>query len=154
MISDADALTRLINEAFLAERPFVEGDRVDHAGVLKYLATGKFLLLERNQSLIGCVYLERRGDHMYLGLLSVASSEQGKGWGRKLMDAAERYAAKEGCVAIDLRVISERADIRPFYERLGYAAVAVEAVATAIPVKVPFHFVVMSKPIGRAQGAQ
>jgi len=138
---------RLINEAFLAERPFIEGDRVDRAGVLKYLDTGKFLLLEQNGALAGCVYVERRGDRMYLGLLSVAGAEQGKGLGSKLMDAAEKFAANEGCVAMDLRVISERSDLRPFYERLGYSAIATEAVAASIPVKVPFQFVVMSKPL-------
>jgi len=138
---------RLINEAFLAERAFIEGDRVDRAGVLKYLGTGKFLLLEQNGALVGCAYVERHGDHMYLGLLSVLGAEQGKGLGSKLMDAAEKFAAKEGCVAMDLRVISERSDLRPFYERLGYSAIAREAVAASIPVKVPFHFVVMSKPL-------
>ncbi len=116
----------LINEAFAVERPFIEGDRVDRVGVLQYMCAGKFLLLEEANSLVGCVYLEKRGDRMYLGLLSVAAPRQGKGLGRKLMDAAEEFAVREGCIAMDLRVISTRTDIQQFYERFGYSVVGKE----------------------------
>ena len=32
---------------------------------------GKFLLAEDGETLVGCVYVEPRGEHWYLGLLSV-----------------------------------------------------------------------------------
>ena len=61
--SDAEGLTALINLAFRgAENFFVEADRVDLEGVLGLLATGEFLLVETEGALVGCVYLEPRGD--------------------------------------------------------------------------------------------
>src|SRR5215468_5202291 len=98
--SDAHALTRLINAAFEVERLFIAGDRIDRNGALKYLSTGQFLLLEEANALVGCVYLEKHDDHMYLGLLSIDPVLQGNGLGRRLMDAAEEFAINAGCVAM------------------------------------------------------
>jgi hypothetical protein len=65
--SDAEALVQLINRAFLVERFFLDGDRIDLAGVQRFLKTGIFLMEEE----IGCVYAEVRGSRGYFGLLSV-----------------------------------------------------------------------------------
>ena len=51
----------MINSAFRdAENFFVEGDRVDVADVLNFLSSGKFLLAESEDTLLGCVYVEPR----------------------------------------------------------------------------------------------
>ncbi len=91
---------------------------------------------------------------MYLGLLCVAPSQQGKGLGRKLMDAAEEFAANAGCVAMDLRTISPRSDIQPFYQHLGYAVTGTSPVPAEVAMAVPSHFVHMSKSLVKAQGAR
>jgi len=135
------------------ERPFIGGDRVDNEGTLKYLSTGQFLLLEENDALVGCVYLEKRGDRMYLGLLSIDPASQGKGLGRKLMDEAEEFAVRAGCVAMDLRTISQRKDIQPFYEHLGYTVTSMTPIPSEIPMVVPGHFVHMSKVLCKAKSA-
>src|SRR5262249_23826170 len=75
--SDAEALTNLINAAFEIERPLIGRDRIDRAGTLQYLDSGQFLLLEEGDALIGCVYLEKRADRMYLGLLIVDPTHHG-----------------------------------------------------------------------------
>src|SRR5260370_17023089 len=68
-LGDVEALVRLINSAFRVELPYIEGDRIDAAGVRSYMAKGKFLLAEDSPGLAGCVYVELRGDRGYLGLL-------------------------------------------------------------------------------------
>ena len=72
-ITDVEALVRLINSAFRVERPYIEGNRIDAAGVRSYMAKGKFLVAEDSSGLAGCVYVELRGDRGYLGLLGVES---------------------------------------------------------------------------------
>ena len=111
-------------------------------------------MLEEAGGLIGCVYLEKRGDRMYLGLLSIDPSQQGKGLGRKVMHAAEQFAVSAGCVAMDLRTISQRSDIQPFYEHLGYVATGTAPMPPEIPMAVPGDFVHMSKSLIRAQEAR
>lgn len=147
-LADVDSLVRLINSAFRVERPFIEGHRIDSEGVRSYMAKGKFLLAEDSAGLAGCVYVELRGDRGYLGLLGVDPPRQGAGLGRKLMDAAEEFFHRAGCVAIDLRVISARTPLPAFYRHLGYRETGTAPFAPDVPVKVPCHYVLMSKTIG------
>jgi len=143
--ADVESLACLINAAFRVERPFIEGDRIDPQGVRLYMARGKFLLAEDAVSLVGCVYVELRGDRGYLGLLGVDPSRQGTGLGRKLMDAAEKFFCEAGCRAIDLRVISARTPLPAFYRHLGYRETGTAPFAPDVPVKVPCHYILMSK---------
>jgi GNAT superfamily N-acetyltransferase len=121
--ADTEALVRLINEAFAVEKIVVEGE------------------------LVGCVYVEVKGKRGYLGLLGVRPDRQKSGFGRRLTTAAEDYFRKAGCEAVDLRIVSVRAELPPFYERLGYAATAIAPVPDTIPLKIPSHFIVMSKSL-------
>jgi GNAT superfamily N-acetyltransferase len=145
--ADADALARLINAAFRVEQPFIEGDRINPDAVLTYMQKGKFLLAEHAAGLAGCVYLELRGDRGYLGLLGVDPPRQRTGLGRKLMDAAENYFRDAGCCAIDLRIVSARAPLPAFYRHLGYIETGTAPLPSDAPVKVPCHFILMSKTL-------
>src|SRR6266851_5529536 len=145
--ADVKSLVHLINAAFRVEQPFIEGDRIDAAGVRSYMAKGKFLLAEDSSGLAGCVYVELRGDRGYLGLLGVDPQCQGTGLGRKLMDAAENFFRRAGCVAVDLRVTSARRPLPAFYRHLGYLETGTAPFAPGVPVKVPCHYILMSKTI-------
>jgi GNAT superfamily N-acetyltransferase len=148
--SDIDSLARLINSAFRVEQPFIEGDRTNPDGVRAYMEKGKFLLAEDAAGLAGCVYVELRGDRGYLGylgLLGVDPRRQGTGLGRRLMDAAEKFFRGAGCVAVDLRVVSARTPLPVFYRHLGYLETGTAPFAPDVPVKVPCHYILMSKTL-------
>jgi GNAT superfamily N-acetyltransferase len=145
--ADVEALATLINSAFRVELPFIEGDRTNPDGVRVYMEKGKFLLAEDAAGLAGCVYVELRGDRGYLGLLGVEPARQGTGLGRQLMDASEDYFRQAGCLAVDLRVISPRTPLPTFYRHLGYAKTGTAPFAPDVPVKVPCHYILMSKNI-------
>lgn len=145
--TDVQALARLINSAFQVERPFIEGDRTNSEGIRTYMEKGKFLLAEDSAGLAGCVYLELRGNRGYLGLLGVDPTRQGTGLGRKLMDAGEDYFREKGCVAVDLRVISPRATLLPFYRHLGYTETGTAPFPPEVQTKVPCHYIYMSKTL-------
>jgi GNAT superfamily N-acetyltransferase len=144
---DVYPLVSLINSAFRVELPYIEGDRIDAEGVRSYMGKGKFLLAADAAGLAGCVYVELRGDHGYLGLLGVDPPRQGTGLGRKLMDVAENYFRQAGCIAVDLRVISARTPLPAFYRHIGYRETGIAPFAPAVPVKLPCHYILMSKTI-------
>ncbi len=147
VLADAEPLARLINAAFRVEQPFIEGDRTDPDGVRAYIEKGKFLLAEDAAGLAGCVYVELRADRGYLGLLSVDPRRQATGLGRKLMDAAENHFREAGCTAVDLRIISARTPLPSFYRHLGYVETGTAPFAPDVPVKVPCHYICMSKSL-------
>ena len=70
--ADAEAIARLVNDAFRLERLiFTTEDRTNPEEVRSMMSKGEFLLAEDDAALVGCVYLEPRGERYYLGLLSV-----------------------------------------------------------------------------------
>jgi GNAT superfamily N-acetyltransferase len=144
---DIPRLVRLINAAFIVEQFVFEGDRINTEETQSFMQTGKFLVAEDSAGFAGCVYLEVRKDRGYLGLLAVDPPRQGIGLGRKLVAAAEEYFRAEGCCAVDLRIISQRTPLPPFYCRLGYVEIGTAPFAPSLQTKVPGHYIVMSKSL-------
>lgn len=145
--TDAVALAQLINKAFAVERPIFDRDRIDRDGVLTYVEKGKFLIAEDGGGFLGCVYVEVQSETGYVGLLSVEPDQQGKGLGRKLMQAAEEFFRRMGCKEAELRVVSARAPLPGFYRRLGYAESRTEPLPPGVQPKVPCHFQYMTKKL-------
>jgi GNAT superfamily N-acetyltransferase len=149
-VSEAEGVVRVINDAFRpAESFFIDGDRIDLAQVQGFFEAGVFLVTD---DLGGCVYVELRGDRAYFGLLSVDPARQGGGIGKRLIAAAEEYARSRGCRHMDLRVVSLREELPPFYRALGYAEVGTEEFHPDPPTKVPCHFISMSKVLNARSG--
>lgn len=140
-------LTAIINAAFVVEKFFIDGDRVNEEMVRGFLDKGTFLIAEDQRGVAGCVYTEVRGDRGYLGLLSVDPARQNNGLGRLLVEAAEEHCRQLGCVAMDLRVVNLREELPAFYRRLGYAENGTEEFPSGEVTKLPCHFIRMSKPI-------
>jgi GNAT superfamily N-acetyltransferase len=145
--ADTDALVALINLAFRPERIAIEGDRINAEKLQPFLTNGKFLVLEDGEGLAGCVYAEVRGSRGYIGLLSLRPTLRGRGLGRRLMALAEEYLANASCEAVDLRTISARTDLVPMYKHLGYQETGTTPMPPEIPLKIPCHFINMSKPL-------
>jgi GNAT superfamily N-acetyltransferase len=145
--SDIPALVRLINAAFIVEQFVFDGDRINAEETQVFMENGRFLLAEDCAGLAGCVYLEIREDRGYLGLLAVNPTRQGTGLGRKLVAAAEDYFRAKGCCAVDLRVISQRAPLPPFYRRLGYVETGTAPFSPSLQTKVPGYYIIMSKSL-------
>jgi len=143
---DVEVLTRLINAAFEVERFFKNGDRTSPDGVRALLATGAMLIAEDGAGgPAGSVYVEIRGDRVYIGMMSVDPSHQGRGLGRTLMTAAEAYGRARGCLVADITVVNLRTELPPFYRRLGYVETGTEPFPEA--TLRPCHLVTMSKPL-------
>ena len=144
---DIHALVRLINAAFIVEQFVFDGDRISAEEARAFMETGKFFVAHDSAGFAGCVYVELRNGRGYLGLLAVDPERQGTGLGRKLVAAAEDYFRIEGCCAVDLRIISQRTPLPPFYRRLGYMEIGTAPFALSLRAKVPGHYIIMSKPL-------
>lgn len=146
--ADVEAITTVINAAFKrAESFFISRDRIDTGAVRGFLQTGEFLLLEDERGVAGCVYVEKRGERAYTGLLAVDPSRQGSGLGSKLMTAAEEHAHESGCCFMHLRIVSLRLELPAFYSRRGYTPIGTEPFTPGIETRIPCHFIKMSKPL-------
>jgi ribosomal protein S18 acetylase RimI-like enzyme len=143
--ADIPALARLINAAFIVEQFVFDGDRINAEETQSFMETGKFLVAEDSAGFAACVYMEVRQGRGYLGLLAVHPERQGTGLGRTLVAAAEEYFRAAGCSAVDLRVISQRTPLPPFYRRLGYVEVGTAPFSPSLQPRVPGHYIIMSK---------
>ncbi len=145
---DVAAIVRVINLAFrAAERFFIERDRISAETLQPMLEKGNFLLAEDAGGLAGCVLVELHGERAYFGLLAVDPVRQHRRVGRRLIDEAENYARASGCRAMDILIVNLRAELPPFYRRLGYVETGTEPFPAEIKSKLPCHFVLMSKPL-------
>jgi N-acetylglutamate synthase-like GNAT family acetyltransferase len=146
-IADAEEITRLINAAFLVERFFIDGDRINLEQVLGRFTSGEFLVAQEDGAMAGCVYIEPRGERSYLGLLSIDPSRQGSGLGSRLVAAAEERSRELGSRFMDLQIVNLREELPAFYRRLGYVEQGVAPFPPDVITKAPCHFVTMSKPL-------
>jgi len=145
---DAERITTVVNSAFRrAEGFFIDKDRIDVKSALNFLATGKFLLAESGGMLLGCVYVDPRGNRSYLGLLAVDPARQQSGLGSVLMDAAEDYCRGLGLSFMDIKIVNLRENLPAFYRRRGYVETGTSPFPTDLETKLPCHFIDMSKPL-------
>ena len=144
--ADAGAIAALVNQAFAVERFFVDGDRTDEAEVRELMGRGDFLCAELEGELVGCVFLERRGQRGYFGMLSVSPTRQGRGIGRLLVDRCEAFFRRAGCEAVDIKIVHLRSELPPYYRALGYSETGT-APFVDDSLTQEAHFVLMSKPL-------
>jgi GNAT superfamily N-acetyltransferase len=75
---------------------------------------------------------ERNGMYGHVLILAVGVDKQGRGVGRALMDAAEKWAATQGAQLVVVNSGNHRKDAHRFYERCGYQATGLRLVKTLV----------------------
>ena len=153
--ADRPRIISVVNAAFAVEA-FIDGPRTDDAQMSGLMQTGAFLILEDDtefeedaRRVLASIYVELRGERGYFGMLAVDPARQGLGLGRVMVEAAESHCRDRGCRHMDIAVLSPRAELVPFYSKLGYFETAREPFAAAHLVKpgVECHSIVMSKAL-------
>ena len=131
-LEDIPQLVTLINSAYRGEHSkkgwtteadLLGGLRTDPDSLEKMISKQDAVILKfcnEDNVLQGCVYLERKTNKMYLGMLTVSPLEQARGIGKKLLFAAEKYATDQKCSAIEMTVISVRHELILWYQKHGY----------------------------------
>lgn len=161
--SDVPALNTLINSAYrgdssrrgwTTEADLLDGIRTSEEtlGEMIHKSNATILKYERAGALLGCVYLEKQQDSLYLGMLTVSPDAQTGGIGKELMVAAEQLARDKHCQKMSMTVLPQRTELIAFYERRGYQPTGqtepfpMDDPRFGLP-KVPLSFIVMEKPL-------
>jgi ribosomal protein S18 acetylase RimI-like enzyme len=147
--ADTASIVSITNAAFAIET-FLDGTRTEEAGVAAMMKKGCFLVADEGDSrIVASVYIELRGTRGYFGMLAVDPSQQGRGLGRLMVEAAEEHCREQGCTAMDISVLSLRPELPPYYRKLGYVESGTEEFRPSRPLRpgVECHCIVMSKPL-------
>jgi ribosomal protein S18 acetylase RimI-like enzyme len=156
-------LLTLINSAYrgdsskkgwTTEADLLDGIRTDADSLEEMINKRDAVILQsfnEDSILEGCVYLEKRQNKMYLGMLTVSPLEQAKGIGKQLLAAAEKYAGEQQCTNMEMTVISVRTELIAWYQKHGYYNTGKTKpfpndIRFGIP-KQPLEFIVLQKEI-------
>lgn len=130
-LDDAPAITNLLNSAYRGESSrkgwtteanIIAGDQRTTVEEIRGLINppSSVFLIYSEKITEGCVNLQQRDNKLYLGLFSVNPERQGKGIGKKLLHASEKYAVSLGCDMIFMTVIDIREELINWYKKHGY----------------------------------
>ena len=133
---DAEAIAKLVNAAYrgetsrkgwTTEADILDGLRTTTAEVSKMIKRkDAFILIGvYRDEIVATIYCEWQElafkDTVHFGMIAVKPSLQNKGYGKKMIQAAEAMTLREWRVAgFHMAVISIRHELIAFYERLGY----------------------------------
>jgi ribosomal protein S18 acetylase RimI-like enzyme len=143
------AIASVVNAAFTVET-FLDGTRTNDQSLKELMEKGSFLVAENSADrIIASVYVELHGERGYFGMLAVDPETQGIGLGRLMTEAAEQYCRNRGCREIEIKVLSLRTELPPFYQKLGYVETGIEEFHPSRPLKTDkrCHCILMSKPL-------
>jgi ribosomal protein S18 acetylase RimI-like enzyme len=162
-VGDVPQLVKLINSAYrgddskkgwTTEADLLGGIRTDANSLKKLMNKPDAVILKfcnDDDTLLGCVYLEKKNQRMYLGMLTVSPLEQAKGIGKKLLLAAEKYAVEQNSRIIEMTVISVRDELIKWYQKHGYYITGETKPFPSDPgfgiPKQPLEFIVMQKQV-------
>lgn len=166
-LEDAPAIVVLVNSAYrgdssragwTTEADLLGGQRTDVEAIRDFIAGApaqRMLLGEAaDQQLSACVQLQNRGDHAYLGMLTIKPTLQASGLGRAMLAAAEHDVKTHwGLTRMVMTVIEQRTELIAWYERRGYSRTGETAVFPygdarfGDPRRPDLRFVVLSKAL-------
>lgn len=130
---DVGAIVALVHSAYrgdssragwTTEADLLDGQRTDPDEVLASVAApdSVVVLAERDDAIVACCHVQRRGARCYFGMFAVDPAHQGAGLGRLVMEYAEELArTRWESRVMEMTVIRQRTDLIAFYERRGFA---------------------------------
>jgi ribosomal protein S18 acetylase RimI-like enzyme len=153
-LADVPELTALINSSYRGESSkkgwtteanLIDGQRIDNESLTEQMEDPNAVVLKNiddTGKITGCVYLQERGDKLYLGMLTVSPLLQTNGLGRELLQAAEDYARSINYNTITMTVITTRTELVNWYKRRGY-----QKSGEVIPLVIPEQFGILKQPL-------
>jgi ribosomal protein S18 acetylase RimI-like enzyme len=162
ILSDIERLHALVESAYRGdsakqgwthEAEMLSGQRLDQTMLADMLHDPQqsLVVAEGGDGIVGCVSVTRKGDHAYLGLLTVAPHLQGQGIGKKLTSAAEDVVRGWDLKRIEMRVIRHRHELIAWYEKLGYVITGetrpfpMDDRRFGVPLRNDLEFIVLEK---------
>ncbi|NCO52885.1 MAG: GNAT family N-acetyltransferase [Deltaproteobacteria bacterium] len=130
VLADIPALCELLSQLFEQEAEFTPDQAAQRRGLQMILtdnATGMILVAREGRQIVAMVnllYTVSTALGTRVALLEdmvVAPSQRNCGLGSRLLDAAVRYARRNGCRRITLLTDSDNLSAQRFYQRQGFS---------------------------------
>ncbi len=163
---DISTLNSLVNSAYRGESSkkswtteanLIDGVRTSEESLQLMYRNPDALILKYEEAgrLLGCVYVETKGNDLYLGMLTVSPDAQTNSIGKQLLLAAEKIAIEKECRAVIMTVITQRLELIAWYKRRGYQPTGETEPFPDDPrfgiLKQPLEFMVMEKILPYSQ---
>src|ERR1700722_665234 len=118
-LADEDAVISLWRQCELV-RPVND----PHKDIRRKLAVRPdlFLVGVLDGKIVACVMAGYDGHRGWLNYIAVAPEYQRRGYGRAIVDEAERLLRAEGCAKVNLQVRTTNQRVIEFYRRIGFVA--------------------------------
>jgi ribosomal protein S18 acetylase RimI-like enzyme len=159
--TDIPALEQLVNSAYrgevskkgwTTEADLLAGERVTAATLLKDIENASsciYICQNLQEQIYASVFLQKKQDKLYVGMLSVSPHLQNTGIGKLLLQLADKVAFANDCTALTMTVITVRTELIAWYNRHGFLPTG-ETFPFNIPDNIvltnePLHFVVLEK---------
>jgi GNAT superfamily N-acetyltransferase len=150
---DVPLVVGVVNRAYRVEDAFVAGDRMTVSAAEAALAGPDRAIVvaeapgPTGARIAGAVFIEVRGARGYFGPLAVDPDFQGRGLGRRLVEAAADYCRDRGCRQLDLDVLDVRPELLSVYGALGFLSTGTSAYPYPDRLRRPAHLILMSRPL-------
>lgn len=126
--SDWQRVLQLILDAFAYMGPRINPPssalKLTPQSVQAHAESGTLLLAYRATDLVGCLFLHRKNDALYIGKLAVSPTLQRAGIGRKLLEAARSEARSRGIGMLELETRIELTENHAAFARMGFSKTA------------------------------
>jgi ribosomal protein S18 acetylase RimI-like enzyme len=119
---DTQAVLALWSEAFPEYATLGKPQRDPRLSIRNKLAMQPelFFVGLLNERLIGTAMTGYDGHRGWLYSLAVAEDQRGNGYGRALVEHAERALGSIGCPKLNLQLMANKPEAQGFYAKLGY----------------------------------
>jgi len=128
--SDIPTLLSILHTAFDEYHGRLDPPSGVHAETLETiqskLKTATAMIAYVGDEAAGCVFYEPKGEHLYLGRLSVLPQFRKLGIGRALIDYVEAQAIKLNMPRVQLGARIALPHLKAYYEKLGYHIISYE----------------------------
>jgi len=161
--ADIPALEQLVNSAYrgevskqgwTTEADLLGGERVTAVTLLKDIENPScciYICQYQPGQINASVFLQKKEDKLYVGMLSVSPVLQNKGIGKLLLKLADKVARLNDCTALTMTVISIRTELIAWYNRHGFSLTGqtfpFDIPGNIVLVKEPLQFVVLEKKL-------
>ncbi|PRP77429.1 N-acetyltransferase [Planoprotostelium fungivorum] len=155
--SDLPLLVDIINSSYLIDESHLfDGTRTNLSDLSKLTSqeNNQILVLEIDGKPSGSILLsiDHTSKVAHFGMLSVALSQQKKGYSRLLVTAAEDTARAAGMNKMEIDIIECRTSLQSFYGKLGYHQTGVgsfpdEPIGGYSLPKVKFNMLLLEKDL-------
>jgi predicted GNAT family N-acyltransferase len=118
---EIDETISLINNAFDYQNKIRGKTRTNPENFRKhYFGKTDFYVMRENGKIIGCRYIEPRGDSLHLGMLALDEAHRGTGLAQAGMKAVIDYAQAAGYEKLELDYMSVAPWLKKYNEKYGF----------------------------------